>query len=232
MAKVAFKSRGADRLSELDEVLNDIRVIANIEQVWSSISHEFSLSEQSMKEKYMARRELSFHEFVKLLGFICVAVAPIEGDILEIGVWKGKSLAFMSRIVGAGTKVIGIDPCALAGQATELDYFHETVFPSCRLIKCYSEAAVENLSQVTQTIKLLHIDGGHAKENVWADFLLYERFVVPGGYVVFDDYADVEHSPEVGPAVDRLAEGGFFDDFEIIGQVKGYENSFVLRRRP
>lgn len=217
-------------MSDLLEALASEENIAEINRAWSSVTREFIIADNAIRQTHMVRRELSFHEFVKLLGFVCLVTAETLGDIVEIGVWKGKSLAFMSRLAGPETKVIGIDPCALAGQAAELDHFHRSVFPNCTLIQRYSEAAVEDLSRITRAIKLLHIDGGHQRENVWADFLLYERFVVPGGYIIFDDYTDVEHSPEVGPAVDRLREGGFFDGFEMIGQAPGYEHSFVLRR--
>ena len=227
---VAFQPQGPERLSDLAKLLNNQYARAHIDQTWSSVSRDFALADQSMNMRHMERRELSFHEFVKLLGFVCLETKRVAGDIVEIGVWKGKSLAFMSRLADPGTKLIGIDPCALQGQSAELDYFHQAVFPNCTLIKRYSEAAVEDVSRITRAIKLLHIDGGHQSENVWADFLLYERFVVPGGYVVFDDYADVAYSPEVGPAVDRLRNGGFFHGFEIIGQPPGFEHSFVLRR--
>lgn len=60
------------------------------------------------------------------------------------------------------------------------------------------------------------------------DFLMFERFVVPGGYIVFDDYVDPVGSPEVGPTVDKMRHLGIFKDYYEVGQVLGYESSFVL----
>jgi hypothetical protein len=53
---------------------------------------------------------------------------------------------------------------------------------------------------------------------------------VPGGYIVFDDYDDHQFSPEVLPAVDMLIYYGFTSGFEVIGQVEGFQNSFVLKK--
>lgn len=178
--------------------------------------------------QYMTRTELSFHPYVKLLGFLALDTKQLDGALVEIGVWKGKSLALLSRASGGG-KVVGIDPCELAGQHQDLAYFHEKIFPECHLIKAYSHFAVEQVQKVAPQFRLLHIDGGHSAAQVWTDFLLYERFVVEGGYIVFDDYADAEHCPEVGPAVDRLRNGNFFRRYAILGQPPGYR-SYVLKK--
>lgn len=128
-------------------------------------------------------------------------------------------------------KVIGIDPCVLEGQRSEIEYFQQAIFPASFLVAGYSQNVVEKVLQLSKTFKLLHIDGGHASENVWMDFLMYERFVVPGGYIVFDDYTDFEFSPEVGPTVDRMRELGIFNNYDDLGSVPTYENSYVLRKK-
>jgi hypothetical protein len=72
-----------------------------------------------MPIKYIERTELSFHPYVKLLGYLCLDVQALSGDVVEIDVWKGKSLAFMKRFAGDDTKFIGIDPFELRGQEQE-----------------------------------------------------------------------------------------------------------------
>jgi hypothetical protein len=217
-------------LSDLLKLLKDPAAIAKVEETWKEVSERFEWADRRMPERFMERTELSFHPFVKLLGFVCLDLKDTPGDVLEIGVWKGKSLTLMRRLTPSPAKVIGIDPCELPGQDEEIDYFWRDVFPDCRIVKRYSEEALPDTLKLSHAFKLLHIDGGYTRKHIWTDFLFYERFVVPGGYIVFDDYADHEYSPEVGPAVDALREAGLFEGYRIIGQPPGYELSYVLQK--
>lgn len=202
-----------------------------INLVWNITGSDFDAAKTLMPiSKTMKRDEISFHDGVKLLGYLCLLIEELNGDILEIGVWKGKSLAFMSKISSTSRRIIGIDPCALVNQQRELLFFQENIFPNCLLMIGYSEYLLKEVSEITKSLALLHIDGGHNKRNVALDFLLYSPFVVSGGFIVFDDYHDNEYSPEVGPAVDLLRVGGFFRDFNILGTVDNFRNSYVLQR--
>jgi hypothetical protein len=213
------------------DLLSNPTVKDRVEREWRSLSEQYEAAYSTLNPKYMARPELSFHPFVKLLGYLCIDLYPVPGDLLEIGVWKGKSLALMERLSPASAMIIGIDPCEIEGQTEELAYFHRLIFPRSKLIKEYSERAVEKTLRESTAFKLLHVDGGHASHNVWDDFLLYERFVLPGGFIVFDDYVDPEFSPEVGPAIDRMNELGLFDAYHVVGPLPGYESSFVLKKK-
>jgi SAM-dependent methyltransferase len=219
-------------MKTLTELLADPTVVGEVERAWDDVTRRFEQAAAHKPRRFMEREELSFHDYVKLLGYLAVGLRGTPGDILEIGVWKGKSLAFMRTLAGAGTRVIGIDPCALPGQAEELAYFQQAVYPDCAVVQRFSQEGVEDVVRLSRTLKLVHIDGGHERHHVWTDFLLYERFVVPGGYIVFDDYVDPEWSPDVKPAVDALHAGGFFDGYDVIGLVPGFECGFVIRKRP
>lgn len=89
-----------------------------------------------------------------------------------------------------------------------------------------SQDTVDQLKKITQEIDILFIDGGHSKENVMNDFLLYHKMVVSGGYIVFDDYNDSEYSPEVKPTVDAIVKNT--TEYEIIGTI---ENTLGARPR-
>lgn len=212
-------------------MLTDNQTRDGVNRVWERISANFLILEDSMPNKLMKRRELSFHDHIKLLGFLCLSVYDLEGDIIEIGVWKGKSLSFMREFASSNTRLIGIDPCELEGQALEIDYFQKFAFPEAQVIKQYSHDAFEAVVGLTHKVKILHIDGGHTSKDVWRDFLLYERLVVEGGFIIFDDYNDLNHSPEVHNAVDSLARHGFFKNYEIFGALEPFGNSFVLKRK-
>lgn len=212
------------------EILENEFVAAQVDATWSAVSVQFCEIESQMKNRLMNRREVSFHDHVKLLGYLTLITNDIKGDILEIGVWKGKSLAFMRALSTPTTKIIGIDPCEIFGQFEELTHFKEGAFPEATIIHSYSSKAVEAVVSTSKSIRLLHIDGGHTSSDVWADFFIYSQLVVSGGFIVFDDYGDTEHSPEVGPAVDRLREMGLFHNFSIWGSLPPFSNSYILQR--
>ena len=58
-----------------------------------------------------------------------------------------------------------------------------------------SENMVNRLKEIVQNINILFIDGDHSYNGVINDFNLYEKMVVSGGYIVFDDYYDNTSSP-------------------------------------
>ena len=64
---------------------------------WNKLGEDFVNIYNKLSVKFMERSELSFHDQVKLLGFLANILKDKKGDIVEIGVWKGKSLALMDR---------------------------------------------------------------------------------------------------------------------------------------
>lgn len=201
-----------------------------VEATWSQIGRQFEAAR--IADDTMQRTEMGFHDHVRLLGYLALAMRDEPGDVVEIGVWKGRSLTLMARLSGPATRVVGVDPFELPGQANVVAQLHQRFFPSCLLIPAYSQDAVTRVADATDGIKLLHVDGGHLRGHVWADFLLYERLVRPGGWIVFDDYGDTVHSPEVGPAVDELEARGWFAGYEVHGPVAQYAGkNYALRKR-
>lgn len=199
-----------------------------IEKHWENLSLELDVLARELKVR-MARQEMSFHSDIKLLGFLSKILSEIEGDILEIGVWKGKSLFFMEKFSKLGN-IIGIDPCEFENQSEEIQFYRESMKSKSVLIQNYSELALPQLLNISTKLKMLHIDGGHLEKNIIWDFMLYAPLLISGGYLIFDDYMDNQFSPEVKPTVDLLKKNGFFRDFQIIGIIHEYPNSFVLQK--
>ena len=211
-------------------ILDESQACELVNSTWESLTSSYQKVYDEMSPKYMARTELSFHDQVKLLGYLCIETYHLPGDVLEIGVWKGKSLALLERLSPRNTKIIGVDPCEIEGQRQELREFIIKLIPNAIVLVNYSERAVKDVTSNSQAFKILHIDGGHLEHHVWTDFLLYSKFMVKGGYVIFDDYNDEKHSPEVKIAVDDMFRKGLFNGFNVIGVIKGFESSFVLQK--
>lgn len=221
-------------ISDLKVFLNDPELKNIIDDVWESVGQAFTETQAILPpELAMPRRELSFHSHVKFLGYLCWLLenSNVAGDIIEIGVWKGKSSAFMNEICQHQRRIISIDPMELPNQMHELGFYHAHLFPEVNLVRGYSEHSIERVLAFNPQTILLHIDGGHLGRHVLVDFLLYSQTVVSGGFIVFDDYGDHQFSPEVGPAVDLLRAGGYFSGYDVIGVVPGYENSYLIQKK-
>lgn len=218
-------------LKELNEFIGNPELNDQIAQVWALIGGHFEQAQAALPAEHaMLRSELSFHDQVRLLGYLCLLIGDVHGDVVEIGVWKGKSLVLMNEICNHQRRVIGIDPFELPNQFEEFSHYKNLIFPNAHVFRGYSELCAERFYNFSSAIALLHIDGGHSGRNVLLDFLLYSPRVATGGFVVFDDYRDFNHSPEVGPAVDLLRAAGYFKGFNILGSVRGFENSYVLQK--
>ncbi|MCW0453010.1 MULTISPECIES: class I SAM-dependent methyltransferase [Xanthomonas] len=219
-------------IQELNRFIDEHAAEGSIPRIWDLIGDHFVQAQAGLPAEHaMERRELSFHDHVRLLGYLCLLLEGVPGDLVEIGVWKGKSLVLMNEVCGRERRVIGMDPFALPNQFEEFNHYRQQLLPNARFIRGYSEFCAEHFYAMEPKVALLHIDGGHTGRNVLLDFLLYGPSVVSGGFVVFDDYGDWEYSPEVGPAVDLLRAAGYFGDFHVLGCAHGFENSYVLQRR-
>lgn len=73
------------------------------------------------------------------------------------------------------------------------------------------------LKKYLNEIDVLFIDGDHSFNGVKSDFELYSPLVKTGGYIIFDDYNDKQHSPAVKPAVDEIV--SIITEYEIIGTI-------------
>jgi predicted O-methyltransferase YrrM len=78
-----------------------------------------------------------------------------------------------------------------------------------------SEETLKTLKNFINHIDVLFIDGDHTLNGVKLDFNIYSPMVKSGGYIVFDDYNDMEFSPEVKIAVDELLSN--LEGYDIIG---------------
>jgi cephalosporin hydroxylase len=135
----------------------------------------------------------------------------IDGSCLyvEIGSFAGGSAALMSSNE-LETEVISIDLGHTINPSIVLQNVEKfkNVNNKFSYIKGNSTDidTINKLKDILngRKIDILFIDGDHSYDGVIADYRLYNGFVADGGYIIFDDYMDKEHSPDVRLAVDYL----------------------------
>jgi len=139
----------------------------------------------------------------------------IPGDLLEIGVYQGKSAIHMGQFRRPGEQMtvcdlfdcagdeLSIHPGARQAYSTltqdtfERNYlaFHDEL-PA--IVRGLSETIVDHVAALS--CRFVHIDGSHMYEHVRADMLSARSLLRPDGIVAFDDYR-TEHCPGTAAAV-------------------------------
>ena len=163
---------------------------------------------------------------------------PEAAAMVEIGSYCGRSTVVLGSVLrtlrgAAKAKLYAIDPHD--GQVGALDQGLQQVAPTFETFQRNIATAgldqwVEPVRQYSfqvawsKPIGYLFIDGLHDYANVARDFDHFERWVTPGGYVAFHDYAD--YYPGVKTFVNEILNKG---DYE---KVHCALSMMVLRKRP
>ncbi len=157
-------------------------------------------------------------------------VDHLDGEIVEIGSFKGKSTVAL----GLGSKwisekkrtIFAIDPFITNGYYT--DYFNEfqNNILNFRLVNYVSpikKFSHEAIQDCPESISALFVDGDHSYLGVKKDIELYAPRVVQGGFIAFHDYTAYS---DVSRAVDELCENGEYvlvcdyDSLRLIRKLK------------
>ena len=187
----------------------------------------------------------TFHHHYHILYDIAASISKKEINYVEIGCYAGGSACLMLQ--RTKTNVISIDlgePISeeIVLNNTKNHNIHKNNF---NYIKGNSQVleTKERLKSImseykSQEIDILFIDGDHSFIGVHNDFNLYEDLVSIGGYIVFDDYHDPEHSPDVNGAVNNIVSN--LKNYEVIGTIENTlgahpgslidGNCFVIKR--
>lgn len=163
-------------------------------------------------------------EEARLLYALAVRTQNLEGAIVEIGSWKGKStvvFGYACKEKGSG-KVYAVDPHTGSpehGKVWTFPVFEQNVKNAgveayvTPLVKT-SEDAVRGWKE---PVRLLWIDGNHDYEHASSDFQLWEPFVMEGGIVAFHDTI---HAPGVTRVMKEMFfASGNFKDFGYAGNI-------------
>lgn len=120
----------------------------------------------------------------------------VQGSICEVGVFKGKSLSFLSHLIKENEKLLGYDlfmddhydctELALKNHGNNIHY---------ELIKVNTiDLKYDDIKHKLQdnTLRILHIDAGHEYHEVMQSLILFAPFVDDQGVIIMDDFQDRE----------------------------------------
>jgi predicted O-methyltransferase YrrM len=187
---------------------------------------------QSAKQAKRISQEMygsTFHHHFHILWDIRTLLGDAPKVYTEIGTFCGGSLCLMLQHP-APTEVVSIDPMvARREQTTCLSQNIEKFNIHSRTVRTFRQfstdpALIQHLKNECFTTDILFIDGDHSYRGVLHDFETFAPFVNPGGYIVFDDYAD-PHSPQVKPAVDAIVKT-LSPSFEALGTMPNIQGAY------
>jgi hypothetical protein len=144
--------------------------------------------------------------------------AGIRGDLLEIGVYRGRSAVLLGYLLGSGEGLVGCDIFeamppdesnrmeqtlwygGLTRQLFEDTYRRYHVVPPT-IVAAPSVELRRHLGGMPR-FRMIHVDASHTYDNVRADLATARALLIDGGIVVLDDYRAI-HSPGVAAAIWR-----------------------------
>ncbi|NBB91743.1 MAG: hypothetical protein GVY32_01070 [Gammaproteobacteria bacterium] len=122
----------------------------------------------------------------------------LEGDLLEIGSYHGRSTALLAACLEDGERLVVCD----AFESETEDSYAERPSPETLLRNIRRVAPALDADRVEihecfsndlrldpeRRFRFIHIDGGHSREQALFDLELCSRHVLSGGTIVMDDY--------------------------------------------
>jgi hypothetical protein len=147
-----------------------------------------------------------------------------RGDLLEIGVYRGRSAVLLGYLLGSGERFVACD--VFEAMPPDEPNQEEQAHWYGGLTRQLFEDTYRRYHSVAPTIvaapsvdlrrhlggqprfRMIHVDASHTYDNVRADLATARALLVDGGIVVLDDYRTL-HSPGVAAAIWRdVAETG------------------------
>jgi len=126
------------------------------------------------------------------------SVMGLNGDLLEIGSYHGRSTALMAKCLQPGESIV---VCDAFRSDTEDPYSNKPsrgnlisnvrrVNPSLGIERIVIHECLSNdlHLEAEQQFRFVHIDGGHSAQQAYSDLELCSRHVLMSGVIVVDDY--------------------------------------------
>jgi predicted O-methyltransferase YrrM len=199
---------------------------------------------QHIEIKEQLKRTFDTHEGLTTFPEACflydlVVSLKGQGEIVEIGFWKGYSTVFLAKASQLSCKkvIYAIDPHVGSpehqgqGRVWTFDIFRQNIQKAgvADMVSPIVKTSLEASASFHQPIELLFIDGLHEYEGVSDDCKAWLHKVIDGGFVAFHDF-DTRPWPGVKKAViEYIFRNKNFDQYRMMGSALSVRR--VPRRR-
>jgi predicted O-methyltransferase YrrM len=164
----------------------------------------------------------TFHNHFHILYDLCENIDKDNITYMEIGTFAGGSASLMSKNQKV-KKIVSVDIGIPIEKEIPIKNVNNFKHDNCEYeyIEGDSklEGTIKKVYDLIKNVDILFIDGDHKYNSVIKDFENYKDLVLPGGFIVFDDYLDEVHSPGVYPAVNDIVNNLDKNKYEIIGSL-------------
>jgi len=164
----------------------------------------------------------TFHNHFHILYDLCENIDKDNITYMEIGTFAGGSASLMSKNQKV-KKIISVDIGYPIKKEIPIKNVNNFKHDNCEYDyiegDSKSEETIKKVYDLIKNVDILFIDGDHKYNAVIKDFENYKDLVLPGGFIVFDDYLDDVHSPGVYPAVNDIVNNLDKNEYEIIGSL-------------
>lgn len=175
----------------------------------------------------------TMHHHYHILYDIRTLLGPTKKIYTEIGSYNGGSLSLMLSH-DYNTEMFCIDPLHLERTSRSIiekniEKYNKNNY-KVNILQDFSTDAnlLKKLEENNFKTDILFIDGDHSYDGVIKDFYNFEKFVNPGGYIIFDDYEDFNDSPDVKIAVNNIVKDIDTTKYDIIGSLDNIKNAHDL----
>jgi predicted O-methyltransferase YrrM len=186
---------------------------------------DFEITEMSInKINYIISKmeKYTFHNHYHIIYDLCTFLNKPDIIYMEIGAFAGGSASLMSTHKNV-IRVISIDIGYPISKEIPINNVNKFKHENCTYEYIESDSTKQETKELVvskiKNVDILFIDGDHEYNAVVKDFENYKDLVVKNGFIIFDDYLDSIHSPDVFKAVNDIVNTLNKDEYEIIGSL-------------
>jgi len=187
---------------------------------------DFIVTEESINlinEIISKMENKTFHNHYHIIYDICSSIQKEDVSYMEIGAYAGGSASLMSKHKKV-KKILSLDIGRPISKEITINNVNRFKHDKCLYEYVEGDSSQKHIIDLVKSkindVDILFIDGDHSYGMVIKDFNNYKDLVSKNGFIIFDDYLDSIHSPDVFRAVNDIVKDLNTEEYQIIGSIE------------